>query len=145
MTLCKKCNKPTILMNAYPGWEPDQEPYESGECKEVELGIELEIPVHIQYCENCDKIESIWTDYDIDPSGKETQYNPEFIMEIIDGKIENFEFNYSCSPEILCLHSRYFHYLKAGTDYMFEPTKDTKRRLKGLSIMLTKKDVIEVY
>ena len=62
MVHCKECkSKMMLLSSSLVSFEPDDEPYESGEHITVN-DPELTEIVHIHYCEKCRKIKEVWID-----------------------------------------------------------------------------------
>jgi len=58
---CLKCgNKLALCTGTFLG-EADDEPYQSGES--IELDIDVNESANCHYCETCNEIQSIWTDY----------------------------------------------------------------------------------
>ena len=57
---CSKCGNTLALCAGTYIAQADEEPYESGTM--VELDLEVNEHVHCWYCEDCNRIDSIWID-----------------------------------------------------------------------------------
>lgn len=59
MSKCNKCDTDMVLMSGTTYLEADSEPYESGVVESSKIN-EVEISVCAEYCEKCEKVESIY-------------------------------------------------------------------------------------